>query len=150
MRKIAIAIWRMIQERKEREDEGMDIFWECMNNMEKTEKPNKGLLMLMENLSTSTSTIGMMQEYDPRLFHKLELFLCGDQRYNFLSGLGGIELNMEMREKYPVITEILEESADESGRLALPLRYQINNNKSHLLSDDLLNVESVQFRTFYL
>ena len=131
-------------------DEGMEIFWECMNNMEKTEKPNKGLLMLMENLSTSTSTIGMMQEYDPRLFHKLELFLCGDQRYNFLSGLGGIELNMEMREKYPVMTEILEESADESGRLALPLRYQINNNKSHLLSDDLLNVESVQFRTFYL
>ena len=49
----------------------------------------------------------MMQEYDPRLFHKLELFLCGDQRYNFLSGLGGIELNMEMREKYPVMTEIL-------------------------------------------
>ena len=44
-------------------DEGMEIFWECMNNMEKTEKPNKGLLMLMENLSTSTSTIGMMQEY---------------------------------------------------------------------------------------
>ena len=88
----------------------------------------------------------MMQEYDPRLFHKLELFLCGDQRYNFLSGLGGIELNMEMREKYPVMTEILEESADESGRLAC----QINNNKSHLLSDDLLNVESVQFRTFYL
>ena len=123
---------------------------ECMNSMEKTEKPNKGLLMLMENLSTSTSTIGMMQEYDPRLFHKLELFLCSDQRYNFLSGLGGIELNMEMREKYPVMTEILEELADENGRLALPLRYQIKNNKSHLLSDDLLNVESVQFRTFYL
>ena len=64
-------------------DEGMEIFWECMNNMEKTEKPNKGLLMLMENLSTSTSTIEMMQEYDQRLFLKLELFLCGDQRYIF-------------------------------------------------------------------
>ena len=56
---------------------------------------------------------------------ELELFLCGDRRYDFLSGLGGIELNMEMREKYPVMTEILEESADESGWLALPLRYQI-------------------------
>ena len=65
-----------------------------------------------------------MQEYDSRLFHNLELFLCSDQHYNFLSGLGGIELNMEMSEKYPVMTEILEESADKSGRLALPLRYQ--------------------------
>ena len=78
----------------------------------------------------------MMQEYDPRLFHKLELFLCGDQRYNFLSGLGGIELNMEMREKYPVMTEILEESADESGRLALPLRYQIIPHICHFFYTD--------------
>ena len=57
-----------------------------------------------------------------------------------------LDNNVRVSMNDPVMTEILEESADESGRLA----YQINNNKSHLLSDDLLNVESVQFRTFYL
>ena len=28
---------------------------------DKTEKPNKGIIMMMENLSTSSSTIGMVQ-----------------------------------------------------------------------------------------
>ena len=37
-------------------------------------KPNKGIIMMMENLSASSSTIGMMQEYNHGLFEAKENF----------------------------------------------------------------------------
>ena len=59
---------------------------------DKTEKPNKGIIMMMENLSASSSTIGMMQEYDHRLFEAIENFLRGDENYNFLSEVKNMDL----------------------------------------------------------
>ena len=44
---------------------------------DKTEKSNKEIIMMMENLSTSSPTIGMMQEFDHRLFKAKENFLRG-------------------------------------------------------------------------
>ena len=49
--------------KKNENDEGMDIFMEFLNKTNKTAKPNKGIVMMMENLACSTSTIGMMQEF---------------------------------------------------------------------------------------
>ena len=69
----------------------MDIFMEFVNKTNKSAKPNKGIVMMMENLACSTSTIGMMQEFDEQLFNSIEKFLKGDQNCDLLSGIQNIE-----------------------------------------------------------
>ena len=66
---------------------------------------------------------GMMQEFDQPLIEKFELFLKGDQKCNFLSGITNIDMNIEVRKKYPVLMKILEASVDQDGTIAKPLRY---------------------------
>ena len=39
---------------------------------------------------------GMMQEFDQPLIEKFELFLKGDQKCNFLSGITNIDMNIAM------------------------------------------------------
>ena len=56
-------------------DEGMEKFWRCMRKLDQTEKPQKGVVMLMENLSPSNSTIGLIQEFDPILVQKTRILL---------------------------------------------------------------------------
>ena len=58
---------------------------------------------------------GMMQEFDQPLIEKFELFLKGDQKCNFLSGITNIDMNIEVRKKYPVLMKILEASVDQDG-----------------------------------
>ena len=57
----------------------------------------------MEALSTSSSTIGMMQEFDIVLIEAIENFLKGDQNCNFLSEVKNIDLNITIRQKYPIL-----------------------------------------------
>ena len=63
--------------------------------------------MLMEALSTSSSTIGMMQEFDIVLIEAIENFLKGDQNYNFLSEVKNIDLNITIRQKYPIVMKTI-------------------------------------------
>ena len=108
-------------------DLGMDLFWKFLAKLDKSVKPNNGIVLLMENLSASTSTIGLMQEMDETLIHKLELFLKGDQKYNFLSGIDNIDLHLQIRKKYPVLMKILQASVDPDGILGKPVRYQYHS-----------------------
>ena len=93
-----------------------------MNTLDKSASPSPGIVLLMQNLSSSTSTIGMMQEFDQPLIEKIEIFLKGDKKYNFLSGITNIDMNIEVRKKYPVLMKILEASVDQDGTLAKSMR----------------------------
>ena len=90
----------------------MEIFTNFVKELDQSVKPSSAILMLMENLSSSSSTIGMMQEFDEDLIHKIQLFLKGEEKYNFLSGIENVQLNIEVRRKYPTLMKILEASAD--------------------------------------
>ena len=76
----------------------------------------------MENLSTSTSTVGMMQVYDNTLIRKIELFLKDNKEYNFVTGTENIDLNIEVRKKYPVLMSIIEAELNQDGKLGKPIR----------------------------
>ena len=93
----------------------MEIFTNFVKELDQSVKPSSAILMLMENLSSSSSTIGMMQEFDEDLIHKIQLFLKGEEKYNFLSGIENVQLNIEVRRKYPTLMKILEASADPDG-----------------------------------
>ena len=95
----------------------MEEFEKFLMKTEKKEKPNKGIIMMMENLSTSTSTIGMMQEYDHGLLEAIENFLRGDKNYNFLSEVKNMDLNVNVRKKYPILMKIIEGAADAEGNV---------------------------------
>ena len=84
---------------------------------DKTQKPNKGIIMMMENLSTSSSTVGMMQKFDHGLFEAIENFLRGDKNYNFLSEVKNMDLNVNVRKKYPILMKIIEGAADAEGNV---------------------------------
>ena len=64
-----------------------------------------------------------MKEFDQPLIEKIKLFLNGDQKFNFLSGITNIDMNIQVRKKYPVLMKILESSVGQDGTIAKPLRY---------------------------
>ena len=109
---------------KRKKNEGMDIFMEFVNKTNKSAKPNKGIVMMMENLACSTSTIGMMQEFDEQLFNSIEKFLKGDQNCDLLSGIQNIELKRKVRNKYPILMKTLEPAADTGGNFEESFRYK--------------------------
>ena len=109
--------------KKTKHDEGMDQFLKFLKTLDKSARPSPGIVLLMQNLSSSTSTIGMMKEFDQPLIEKIELFLNGDQKFNFLSGITNIDMNIQVRKKYPVLMKILESSVGQDGTIAKPLRY---------------------------
>ena len=61
-----------------------------------------------------------MQEFDPILVQKLEF--CLNDREQFKTMFKDIDLNMQIRGKYPVLMEILEESIDQNYRIETPLK----------------------------
>ena len=68
--------YEVSEKRKKTENDcGMEEFEKFLMKTDKKEKPNKGTIMMMENLSASSSTIGMMQEYDHGLFEAIENIL---------------------------------------------------------------------------
>ena len=58
------------QGKRNDQDEGMEIFTNFVKELDQSVKPSSAILMLMENLSSISSTIGMMQEFDEDLIHK--------------------------------------------------------------------------------
>ena len=114
------------EKRKKREhDEGMEIFSNFLKELDQSVEPSSAILMLMQNLSSSTSTVGMMQEFDEDLIHKIQLFLEGDEKYNFLSGMENLQLQIDVRRKYPILMKILEASVDPDGNLKKPIRCDV-------------------------
>ena len=53
-------------------DDGMDLFLKMMVKLNKSNPPCQGFIQLMENLSTSTSTVGMFQIVDVPLMKDLK------------------------------------------------------------------------------
>ena len=45
-------------------DTGMQLFWELVSLIKTNQNPSKGFLLLMESLSTSSSTLGLTQKKD--------------------------------------------------------------------------------------
>ena len=70
-------------------DAGMNLFWSLLESVDKTSKPSKGLTLLMKNLSTSSSTVGLMQTIDQPLVEELITFLKGGN--TFLRGTEKLE-----------------------------------------------------------
>ena len=115
----------------------MEIFTNFVKELDQSVKPSSAILMLMENLSSSSSTIGMMQEFDEDLIHKIQLFLKGEEKYNFLSGIENVQLNIEVRRKYPTLMKILEASADPDGTLKKPVRYECSFSQERKVGVEL-------------
>ena len=85
----------------------MDIFLKFTKKLDRSKSPNKGILLLMENLSSSTSTVGLMQKFDPVLTEKIIQFLKGNMSYNFVSGIENTNLHLEVRNRYLIFMNIL-------------------------------------------
>ena len=79
-------------------------------------------MTIMENLSTSTSTAAITQEYDGILLQKMKMYLEGDEQYNFVIGIANFDLNMQVRQQYPILLKILEGSLSSDGILGKPTR----------------------------
>ena len=103
--------------KREYSDEGMDIFLKFTKKLDRSKSPNKGILLLMENLSSSTSTVGLMQKFDPVLTEKIIHFLKGNMSYNFVSGIENTNLHLEVRNRYPIFMDILLALSDCQGAL---------------------------------
>ena len=84
----------------------MDIFLKFTQKLDRSKSTNKGILLLMENLSSSTSTVGLMQK-DPVLTEKIIHFLKGNMSYNVVSGIENTNLHLEVRNRYPIFMDIL-------------------------------------------
>ena len=78
--------------------------------------------MIMENLSTFTSTTGLMQKIDKDLIEKIVRFLKGDETCNFVSGIDNTDLHMEVRKNYPVLMDIFLALVNCNGILGKPER----------------------------
>ena len=103
-----------------KKDDGMNLFWSLLESVDKTSKPSKGLTLLMKNLATSSSTVGLMQTIDQPLVEELITFLKGGE--TFLRGTKKLETHCKMRREYPVVMDILMSLCDEQGCIGLHVR----------------------------
>ena len=101
-------------------DTGMQHFWDLVSLIKTNEKPSKGALLLMESLSTSSSTLGLTQIVEEELFAELLQFLRGGK--TFLKGTECLDLHVSLRREYPVLMDILLGLCDEDGCLPKPFR----------------------------
>ena len=110
------------RKRTERDD-GMDLFLKMVVKLNKSSPQCQGFIQLMENLSTSTSTVGMFQVVDVPLMNDLKKYLKGDSTYNFVKGTKNIALLQKLTTKYPVFVDIIQKLAGDQGMLQRPIRY---------------------------
>ena len=50
------------------------------------------------------------------------MYLEGDEQYNFVTGIANFDLNMQVRQQYPILLKILEGSLNSNGILGKPIR----------------------------
>ena len=76
------------------------MFWKLVSDLDhdQTVKPSHGLILLMSNLSTSSSTVGLMQTINTALIKDLMTFLQGGK--SFLKGFEMIGIHKEMKRSY--------------------------------------------------
>ena len=97
-------------------DTGMQLFWEIVSLIKTNQNPRKGVLLLMESLSTSSSTLGLTQIVKEELFAEILQFLRGGK--TFLKGTESIDLHVKLRREYPILMDILLGLCDDEGCLA--------------------------------
>ena len=102
------------------DDTGMELFWRLLESIDTKIKPCRGIILLMENLSTSSSTVGLMQIINKSLVEELISFLKGGK--TFLRGTENLETHRKMRREYPVVMDILMSLCDGQGCIGLPVR----------------------------
>ena len=98
----------------------MELFWKLVSDLDhdQTAKPSHGLILLMSNLSTSSSTVGLMQTINTTLIKDLMNILQGGK--SFLKGFEMIGVHNEMKRDYPVLMDILLNLCDTNGNISLP------------------------------
>ena len=112
----------MLDEVWHEHDDGIEKFCQFMRTFDRSIKTSRNFLTIMENLSTSTSTAAITQEYDGILLQKVKMYLEGDEQYNFVTGIANFDLNMQVRQQYPILLKILEGSLNSNGILGKPIR----------------------------
>ena len=106
--------------REEENDEGMEIFWKYLLKIDKTYPPKQGMVDLMLNLSTKTSTTSIFQVVDEDLLDTLISYLKGSKSDNFVRGTDNLHIHQNMKSKYPIIANIIINLANNSGHLEKP------------------------------
>ena len=101
----------------------MQLFWELVSLIKTNQNPSKGVLLLMESLSTSSSTLGLTQIVKEELFAEILQFLRGGK--TFLKGTESIDLHVKLRREYPILMDILLGLCDDEGCLPQPLRFLV-------------------------
>lgn len=114
--------YRIGNKRKNAEpDTGMSLVWNCLQKIDQTNPPRSGMIDLLMNLSTKTSTTSLFQVVDLELLGQLECYLVGSTSHNFVRGTRNIEMHQNMKSKYPVVTSIINNLANEAGQLEKPV-----------------------------
>ena len=115
-------------------DSGMDAFKQMLGKLDKSNPPTQGFVKLMQNLSTTTSTTSMFQVVNKTLLHSLGLYLRGSEENNFVRGTNNLNMLTEMRQHYPVMTNIIFDLADSNGHLKKPIAIFLLSLVNHTLS----------------
>ena len=98
----------------------MDLVWKCLEKLDKSRLPSQGMIDLLLDLSTKTSTTSIFPVIDEQLLHQLTLYLRGDEQHNFVGG-SNIELMEKLQTKYPVITNTIVSLTNRDGKLEKPV-----------------------------
>ena len=114
-------------------DGGMVLVWKCLDQLDQSNPPSEGMLKLLLNLSTKTSTTSLFQVIDEELLCKLKKFLLGSKDHNFVRGTQNIEMHQQMKFRYPVITLIILNLATEDGQLEKPVSNLLLSVVNHTL-----------------
>ena len=116
------------RKRDDSSDEGMLKFKTLMSKTDQTKPPTKGFRSILYNLSSSSSTVALLQVIDKPLIEQLIKYLKGVPGYNFVKGTENLEILMKLRTSYPVLTEIILNLADGDGQLERPLRFGFHSS----------------------
>lgn len=128
-------------------DGGMDLVWKCLDQIDQSKPPNEGMVKLLLNLSTKTSTTSLFQVIDTELLGQLKSYLKGSKDHNFVRGPSNIHLHQKMMSKYPVITSIILSLATEDGQLEKPVSSLLLSIVNHTL--DVYNSATKRDRSDY-
>ena len=104
-------------------DTGMSLVLNCLQKIYQTKPPSSGIIYLLMNLSTKTSTTSLFQVVDLELLGQLKCYLGGSISHNFVRGTRNIEMHQNIKSKYPVITSIFNNLANKEEQLEKPVIY---------------------------
>lgn len=115
-------------------DAGMEIVRNFLSEIDTNKKPTAGMLKLFKELSKNTSSTSLFQVKNLRLMRDLQAYCLGDESLNFIRGLSNISLQIELREYYPVLTNIITKLATENGMLSKEIGCFISHVIEHAIS----------------